>query len=85
MTTVDELALPDRFDFEPVDLLARGSTVLLAARLGVSPSRVRLWRRSGVPWWRADEIAVCLGYHPSLIWPNWHLLVAPPSEGNDDA
>ena len=60
-------ALPDRHD---------GFTTLRLARLtGVHPRNFHRWRRAGgIPIFTAGRVACRLGYHPSLVWPEWFQL-----------
>ena len=54
---------------------ARGDGVSLrelGVRVGVTVDTVRKWaHRDRVPDLRADALAVALGLHPSLLWPEW--------------
>ena len=62
----------ERFDFRVVEQLTRCSISELAQQVGVPVTRVRHWHRTGhVGWDTADEIAIRLGYHPAVLWPNW--------------
>lgn len=37
----------------------------------VNVGTVHRWRKEGLTPWAADEAAVAIGYHPSMIWPEW--------------
>jgi|GEM_PF-5269812 len=41
-----------------------------ALALNVNTRNVQRWRHRGIQWWTADRLAVHLGTHPSLIWPD---------------
>jgi transcriptional regulator with XRE-family HTH domain len=44
----------------------------LATAAGVALRTVsRWWARGSVPAWAADELAVAVGEHPALLWPEW--------------
>jgi hypothetical protein len=43
----------------------------LSRHLGFVHQSVHEWVRSGVPFYSADEVAIRLGTHPLLIWPEW--------------
>lgn len=39
---------------------------------GVARETIWRWRQEGITEYEADRIAtVCVGLHPSLIWPDW--------------
>ena len=42
-----------------------------AARLGVGPKQLYRWRENGLTWVAADRVAIRLGVHPVLLWPEW--------------
>lgn len=43
-----------------------------ARALGVEISTIDAWKRLGIPWHKADRIAVeVVGVHPGSIWPEW--------------
>lgn len=42
-----------------------------AELLGVDRDQVTAWRRTGVPLWRAEALAIGLGRHPDELWPDW--------------
>jgi hypothetical protein len=48
-----------------------GIVGIAAEALGVSVRTVHHWRVRGLNEQQADHIACRLGYHPSLIWPEW--------------
>lgn len=43
----------------------------VAERLGVSKASVQKWVERGrmLPWWQADRLAVRLGSHIDIVWP----------------
>jgi hypothetical protein len=43
----------------------------VALLLDVPPRYIHRWRHEGLPWARADELAVGLGLHPGEVWPEW--------------
>lgn len=43
-----------------------------AERLGVHRAVVHRWRRRGMTIRDADRVAIALGTHPMLIWPDFH-------------
>ena len=45
--------------------------VILAKRLGVDRNSIYRWRKDGIPEWSADKAAITMGYHPSMIWPEY--------------
>ena len=64
--------------FDPRPILARHEFVHLLDReigeqLGVSSRTIQNWRggKRRLSRKRADELAVGLGLHPVLIWPEW--------------
>lgn len=60
----------DRFDPAPlIDLFADMSTA--SQMLGVTPRSLQRWRETGLPWGKADALAVKVGFHPSDLWPDW--------------
>jgi len=67
-----------RFDLAP--LLAEYSVGRLAEIVGVDRGTVHRWSRSGLDEHRADEVAIAVGLHPALIWPEW--LYEAASSGN---
>jgi len=48
----------------------------IAEQLGVTTGTIRNWRsgRRRLTRKRADELAIGLGLHPVLIWPEWGAL-----------
>jgi len=67
--------------FDPIRLIARycnqGMTDReIAEELGVSIRTVQGWRsgRQRLTRTRADELAIGLGLHPVLLWPEWGAL-----------
>ena len=57
--------LEEFLDSPPVQIVAR--------RLALPRSTIYRWRREGgIPYYTADRIALRLGTHPVLIWPDYH-------------
>ena len=48
-----------------------GSASITAARLGVHPQQIYRWLRSGLTANQADVMAILLGHHPCVLWPDW--------------
>jgi len=71
-----------RFSIDPLLALVPGETNREVARhLGISPDRIASYRRRGLSWRKADELAVrCLGRHPRCVWAEWDDLI----EWDDD-
>lgn len=44
---------------------------MLARMLDVDPTYISRWRRAGLTWATADEVAIRLGLHPGEVWPEW--------------
>ena len=43
-----------------------------ARAFGVDRQVIDRWKKNGIPWEKADRIAVeVLGTHPGTIWPEW--------------
>ena len=43
-----------------------------ARAFGVDRFTIDRWKKNGIPWDKADRIAVeVLGTHPGTIWPEW--------------
>lgn len=47
---------------------SRCSHMLQAEALGVAPRQLDRWKRDGVTWVQADELAVRIGQHPGTVW-----------------
>lgn len=55
----------------------------IAQRCSVTRRTVYRWRAAGsLTWMKADEVAVTLGLHPVLIWPEFvsNVTVTPHQE-----
>lgn len=52
------------------------NNVALAAALDLPIKTVRQWQFRGLCTLHADQVAVRLGLHPSIIWPDWFASVA---------
>jgi hypothetical protein len=44
----------------------------LAERVGVHHRQVLRWRDQGLNVYAADRVAVAMGLHPLLLWPDFH-------------
>lgn len=55
----EKLRKPDQTDLEFV------------ATIGATRNKLRNWRRYGIRFYSADELAISLGYHPSYFWPEY--------------
>jgi hypothetical protein len=43
-----------------------------ARAFGVTLQTIDRWRETGIPWQKADHLAVTwAGVHPGAIWPEW--------------
>ena len=59
----------DRLPLAPLErILAAGCASGAARALDVNPRQIYRWRRTGVSWAQADELAVRVGVHPSAVW-----------------
>lgn len=67
--TVPTVAVEPLLDF--VDPDHEESTRDLAELIGASRSSIQRWKRSGIPVWTADRIAVDLGFMPWEIFPDF--------------
>lgn len=72
--------------FQPVLDKLRGPDCTdrdFAMALGVNRDLLRSWIRHGIRFYRADKLAISLGYHPSYFWPEeyWNI---PVSSLEDD-
>lgn len=51
----------------------------MAEACGVTPVAVAGWRRRGLSWPQADELACRFGYHPAEVWgADWAEHYVPP-------
>jgi len=69
----ERLALAGRrFPLSPIEAALRAASVSeLARRLDVDRTMVYRWRRSGLTWRRADDLACRADRHPSELWAEW--------------
>lgn len=44
----------------------------LARRTGYPVRTIQRWTTTGIPYYSADRLAIRLGVHPAIIWPNWY-------------
>lgn len=61
-----------RFPLEPLAALTRLDQGELARVAGVSRRTVCRWKALGMNQWIADRLAIALGYHPAVVWPEWY-------------
>lgn len=52
-------------------LIGSPSSDTTAAVIGAKPATVRQWRRRGLSWAQADQVACRAGFHPRNVWPDW--------------
>lgn len=57
----------------------------LADIIDCHQSQIARWRREGLTERAADRVAVAIGEHPALIWPDWYETSAPPSRCGSQA
>lgn len=60
-----------RYPFGPLLRFLDKSQGEIAVEIGVTRETVGRWKIGGVPEYSADSLAICLGLHPSTIWPDW--------------
>jgi hypothetical protein len=60
-----------RFSIDDALRLGGCSGNELARRLGTTHGQVSKWRQRGLPPGPADRVAVAIGLHPALVWPDW--------------
>lgn len=60
-----------KFRLEPLAALAGMSMPELSRALGISGTQWKDSRDNGVGERAADRYAVRLGFHPSVVWPEW--------------
>ncbi len=56
----------------PLSALGESNLTLLSAQTGINLRTLNRWKTNGVPLFAADRIAVSLGTHPALVWPDWY-------------
>lgn len=78
-----------RYPFDPVLTLleARGVNTgeQIATVCGVKRPAVVKWLKRGLTPWTADRVAVAVGLHPSIIWPEWNAWVPRTRDEMDRA
>jgi|688.fasta_scaffold155037_8 hypothetical protein len=59
-----------RLPAEPLFSMFNGelNDAQMAAALRLKRSRIGYWRKYGIPFYQADEVACHIGVHPSYIW-----------------
>lgn len=61
-----------RLPVEPLEALLGATTNdALAEVFEVADITVGRWRTDGIPWRKADQLAVAAGHHPAAVWPEW--------------
>lgn len=64
-------ALPyPRLNYEPLKRIVPTAEIL-AEKIGVTTTVVHKWIERGLPFFKADMVAIKLGYHPVEIWYDW--------------
>ena len=61
----------DNFVASIEETQGRPSSRRLAAMLDTDPKTVREWRRTGIPVYTCDRIAITAGINVTKIWPDW--------------
>lgn len=62
-----------RYDYHALTMLIDGmDDGALSAMLGLSRSTIYRYRTHGLTLAAADRLAVALGTHPALIWPDMY-------------
>jgi hypothetical protein len=62
----------ERYPLTPLLECTSISARALAAAAGMDPAHVRrLVARGEVNEWQADRLAIGVGLHPAIIWPEW--------------
>lgn len=57
---------------KPEELLEPDGAVRALAELaGFAPRSIHRWRHAGLTELVADRVAIALGAHPAVIWPEW--------------
>jgi hypothetical protein len=65
---IEDVWSPDLHDIPPPYIGPCGKAAIV---LGVHSKTPQNWVRRGLGELQADRMACRLGYHPSLIWPEW--------------
>ena len=61
-----------RWPVQPLFHAAQTTQVLeLALVIGISARTIHRWMHAGISDRQADQAAIALGLHPSLIWTEW--------------
>jgi hypothetical protein len=74
---------PPRMPFGPIERLAVAKADIgplndgeIAAQLGIARGNVYYYRKAGLTLNMADRLAIGMGLHPILVWPEWLDVVA---------
>lgn len=59
-----------RLPYDPIDRIQPAKSAL-ARTTRVTRRTIQRWANNGVPYDKADLIAVALGHHPNELWPNY--------------
>lgn len=59
-----------KFPLAPLEAIYP-NPIVLADAIGCAPRRISMWRKSGIWWKIADDVAGRLGMGPWEIWPDW--------------
>lgn len=68
---VDPAWRVDRSSETKWDPIVGNPTTMLSELTGINRRTLCRWTREGIDFLNADRIAVAIGLHPSLIWPEW--------------
>lgn len=62
----------DLRQFVSVKTTCRVLPATIAKQTGINRQSVYRWRSDGIPIHTADRIAIRMGVHPLVIWPDFH-------------
>jgi hypothetical protein len=71
MDPVYDLVLKRDPDYLMNGKMYAGSVAIIARRTGTDRQNIYRWNARGIDAYQADAIAVRLGLHPVVIWPDW--------------
>lgn len=64
--------------FDPLRERLDANPRIARATLGLDREGMSVLRRAGVPWYRADALAISIGCHPAEVWPDeWAQIHSP--------
>lgn len=55
----------------PLDQVDYANFCDLSRRSGYPLRTIQRWKTTGIPLYSADRLAIRLGTHPAIIWPQW--------------